>query len=232
MRHRGLLALRCASVSGGRVLPCSPPHHLPELVEVVQRRHALEPLLQLVGQIVIGRAHVGEFGATERLAVAVRHLDAVEHVREGDDLAVGHVGVPVLPGVGEADRSAVLDDVGQDHHLGEARLLIGVGDVDLQRAEARAKRLQSGRVDLLVRKQDHAMSAERFQNGGKVRFAQRLREVDAGNRGAKGISVRGDRDQEFLLNLTSSSNMGEIRRVRNQCCGSTVFPKRKHNSPR
>src|SRR5258706_542338 len=69
--------------------------------------------------------HAAKLCVAERLAAAARDLDAVEHVGERDGAAVGHVGVPVLPGVGEADRPAVLDDVGEDHDLRDAGLPSG-----------------------------------------------------------------------------------------------------------
>ena len=83
-----------------------------------------------------------ELGVAERLAVAPRHLQRVQHVGERNRRAVGHVGVPVLAGVARADRAPVLDDVRQDHDFRVARLLIGAGDVDLERAEARRKPLE------------------------------------------------------------------------------------------
>ena len=47
--------------------------------------------------------------------------------------------MPALTGVGQPDRLAVLDDVGKDHDLRQARLRIGVGDIDLQLPEARTE---------------------------------------------------------------------------------------------
>jgi hypothetical protein len=99
VRHRRLgPALRI----GERRAPAAfaAAHELPELVEVVQHRHAVQLLLHRLGQVVVGGVHVAELGVAQRLAVALRDPDAVEHVGEGDLPAVGHVGVPVLPRVG------------------------------------------------------------------------------------------------------------------------------------
>ena len=74
---------------------------LPELLDVVRRGHAVEPCPDLGRQRFIGSVHVGELGAAERLAVAARDADAVQHVHEAEHLAIGHVGVPVLAGVGQ-----------------------------------------------------------------------------------------------------------------------------------
>jgi hypothetical protein len=108
-------------------------------------RLALQLPLQFRLQAVVSRVHIAEFGRAQRPAVAPRDLDAVEHVGERDLPAVGHVRMPVLPGIGEADRSAVLDDVGKNHHLGQAGLLVGVGDIDFQIAELGTEIPQLGR---------------------------------------------------------------------------------------
>src|SRR5215213_12012741 len=91
---------------------------LPEFLDVVCRGHAVEPRLDLGRQRLIGGVHVGELGAAQRLAVAVRDADAVEHVHKARHLAIGHVGMPVLPGIRAADVSAVLLEVRKDIDLG------------------------------------------------------------------------------------------------------------------
>ena len=79
------------------------PHMLPEFLDIVRCGHAIEPRLDLGRQRLIGGVHVRELGAAERLAVAVRDADAVEHVHKARHLAIGHVGVPVLPSIRAAD---------------------------------------------------------------------------------------------------------------------------------
>jgi hypothetical protein len=75
----------------------------------------------------MGGAHVGEHRVAERLPVAVRDFDAVEHVGETDNGVIGHVGMPILPGVGQADRLAVFQDIGEQHDLRHIRLAVGAG---------------------------------------------------------------------------------------------------------
>src|SRR5206468_6025226 len=112
-------------------------------------------------------------------------------------------GVPVLAGVAGADRPAVFDDVGEDHDLGMARLLIGAGDVDLERAEPRRKRLQLRRIELLRRKAQHAVTPERFQYSVELASGQRLRQIDALNRGAEDFAGRNDFHQRCLSTAVS-----------------------------
>jgi hypothetical protein len=59
--------------------------------------------------------------------------------------------VPILPGVVQANRFAVLFQIRQDHHLGMTGLVKGGGGVHLQLAEARAERRLSVRGEALVR---------------------------------------------------------------------------------
>jgi hypothetical protein len=127
--------------------------------------------------------HVGELGAAQGLAGPARHRDGIEHVGESDGAAVGHVGVPVLAGVGEAERPAVAGDVGEDHHL---RMLVvlerGADDVDLELAEAAAEGLERGGVEPLAWEAQDAVAAERAENDAEVPLAQRLRQVEAFDR--------------------------------------------------
>ena len=117
-------------------------------------------LLHVRGQIAIGGLRIGELRRAERCAVALGDLDAVEHVGERDHAAVGHVGVPALPGVGEPDRPAVLDDVREDHHLRDVRLLVALrADVDLEVAELRAEVAQLAAGELLAGEAHHAVLA-------------------------------------------------------------------------
>ncbi len=171
MRHRRLrLALRLGQ-RGARAAFLA-AHHLPELVEVVQHGLSFQLFPESGGQLVVGGALVAELGVAERLAVALRDPDAVEDIAEGDGLAVGHVRVPALARVREADRPAVLDDVRQDHHLGHAGLLVHVRDVDLELAPARAEVPELQRGKLLARIAQHAVLGERIQ-GELELFAER-----------------------------------------------------------
>jgi hypothetical protein len=131
--------------------------------------------------------HVGKLGVAEHDAVAPRHLDGVEHVGERDHARVRHVGVPVLPGVGEPDRLAVLDDVGQDHHLGNVGLLIDVRHLHLQLAEARGEIAQRAARELLAREADDAVLPERAGDRVDGFMRDRRREVDPLDGGAESL---------------------------------------------
>ena len=88
--------------------------------------------------------------------------------------------MPALPGVGKADRLSVLDDVGEDHHLGHARLLIGVRrDIDLEIAELRGEVAQLAPGELLARKAHHAMLAQCLEHAVERGFLQRFGEIQA-----------------------------------------------------
>ena len=93
------------------------PHVLPEFFDVVSRCHAVEACLDFGRERLVGEAHIREFGTAERLAVPVRDADAVEHIHEPGHLAIGHVGVPVLTGIGTTDVFAVLFQVREDAYL-------------------------------------------------------------------------------------------------------------------
>src|SRR5436305_1910110 len=68
------------------------------------------------------------------------------------------------------------------------RLLIGPRDIDLERAEARGKRLQLRRVELLLRKAQHAVAAERRQDFGELRLIERPRQIEALDCGAESFT--------------------------------------------
>ena len=76
-------------------------HMLPEFFKGMGDRGVGQSDFDLIRQRVIRGVHVGEFGAAKRLAVTPRNPDAIQHVHETNDVAIRHVGVPVLPGIGE-----------------------------------------------------------------------------------------------------------------------------------
>ena len=172
LRHRRLLRplLRRQRLSRGTGLR---DHHVPELGEVVRRGAAFQPVLQRVGQVLVGGMHVAELRLAERLAVAHRHMPRVQDVGERDVVAVRHVGVPALAGIVGADLLSVLLHVGQDHHLGMVRLVVGVGDVDLEFAEAAAEGGELIGVQCLAREAQHAVFAQRAQDRAEVAVRQR-----------------------------------------------------------
>ena len=116
-------------------------HHVPELVEIVQHGHPVEPRFQVVRKLGIGRVHIGEFGAAERLA---RRAAAPSTRRARWRRRWSHYTTCryANPGRRRARRSAGrgLGHIREDHDLGMTRLLERAGDIDFERAEAGGKR--------------------------------------------------------------------------------------------
>src|SRR5215831_6182137 len=108
--------------------------------------------------------HVAELRIAQWPAVARGHLDGVEHAGERDLLAVGHIGVPALSGVGEPNRLAGGRHVGQHHHFGKAGFVELIGDVDLELAEHAPEARKLLRLEPLLGKAQHAALAERPQD--------------------------------------------------------------------
>jgi hypothetical protein len=160
-----------------------PPHVLPELFDVVRGGHAVEPRLDLSRQRFIGQVHIGELGAAKRLAVAMRDADAIQYIYKTGHLPIGHIRMPILAGIRTADVFAVLLEVREDVDLGILLARVapaGGGTLDLP--EPLRKALQSSKVEMLVRKPQHAVPAEREQYLRHVLLAQGLCQVDPANR--------------------------------------------------
>ena len=119
-------------------------------------------------------------------------------------------------GVGEADRLAVLDHVREDHHLGDARLLIDIRHVHFEFAEARGEIAQVAARELLARKADHAVLPERAGDSVDLGLGHRRREVEAFDGGAQ--SCAGGNDVHCLLR---SAN---ILSYVSTACSSTCAP--------
>ena len=79
--------------------------------------HLRQLAFDLGRQVSIGEMHVRELGPAERLAVSVRDANTVEHIHEPRHLAISHVGMPVLTGIGTTDVFAVLFQVREDAYL-------------------------------------------------------------------------------------------------------------------
>ena len=191
LRHRRLaLPLRLGQLSRAWSLAAAGAHHLPEFLEIMRRGQRRQPRLQLRRQVVIRRRHVAEFRVAQHAPVAPRHLQRMQHVHEGDGAAEAHVGVPVLPGIAQADRLPVLHHVGQDHHLGLARHLEGAGDMHLQRTEPPAERRLRRRVERLIGETQHAMRGDRAQHESEVFVRQFPRKIEAGDPRPQRIAAR------------------------------------------
>ena len=108
--------------------------------------------------------------------------------------------MPALPRVGEADRLSVLDDVREDHHLGDTGLLVRVrGDVDLQVAELPAEVAQLAPGKLLARKAHDAVLAQRLEHAVELGGLQGPREIQALDRGAQRFAARCDFEGQSIL---------------------------------
>ena len=118
-----------------------------------------EPALERGRKVVIGGVHVGEHRVAERLAVPTRNLDAVEHVGEADERIIGHVGMPILPGIGYADLLSILDNVGEEHDFRHIGLAVSGGLRSLQGTESLRERVQGTRVERLLWKPNHTVFA-------------------------------------------------------------------------
>jgi hypothetical protein len=126
----------------------------------VRRGAAFQPVLERIGQIVVGGVHIAELRLAERLAVSVRHVPCVQDVGKRNLVAIRHIGVPALAGVVGADLLSVPLDIGQDHHLWMVRLVVGVGDIDLQLAETTAEGCKLVVVQGLAWKAQNAIFAQ------------------------------------------------------------------------
>ena len=211
------------------------PHVLPELFEVVRRRHAVQPRLDLIRQRVVDGVHVGELGAAQRLAVPARDADAVQHVHEPHHVAIRHVGVPVLAGVRAADVFPVLPQVGQDADV-RVLHLVGIGaaaDRSLDLAEQLGKPLHIADAEFLVWEPQHAVMPERVQNPRENRPLQVLAEVDPVNRGAEHRACRLDLQHFAPPERFGAMLIGMGRAVhRTVTAGASVIVNETKQSPR
>ena len=178
VRNRRLLALlffrqRRARCPGAAALA----HHFPELLEIVGGGAPLDTLLHFIGQPIVSGCHTGEPCRAQWPPIPTRHLQRVQHVHEGDGFAEGHIGVPILPGIRQTNRLAVLHHVRQDHHLRMARFLERAGDMHFQIAEHAAERDLRGRIERLSGKAHHAVIGQAVQAESQLLLAEGLRQI-------------------------------------------------------
>src|SRR5258708_33306358 len=101
--------------------------------------------------------------------------------------------MPTLARVCEPDRLAVLDDVREDHHLGNAGLLVWAGShVDLELAELRAEIPELRAAELLAGKAQDAVGTEGFLDRRKIGGGERPRQIEPLDRRAKAFSAWDD----------------------------------------
>ena len=126
--------------------------------EIEDRAPAVDLLPQRLRQCVPGRGGAGEFGIAQGQAVQVGNFERVEHRPARRPRRVAHVAVPVLAGATDADRPAVLGDVGDHDDLRAARHAPAFAeDVEFDLAEAAGEGNLLRRGDVLVAKEDDAM---------------------------------------------------------------------------
>ena len=95
----------------------------------------------------------------------MRDADAVEHIHEPGYFAIGHVGVPVLTGIGTADVFAILFQVREDANLRVLARGMGIADrAPLDLAEKFREPLQRRKVETLVREAQYLVAAEHQQD--------------------------------------------------------------------
>ena len=148
----------------------------------MHRDPALDGLLQVGRQRLVGREHVGEIGVAARFRR--RHLQRVQHRGLRRHVDIGHVGVPHRLAVAEiADRLAVLDHVGDDVELRmllEKWLAIGIGPGRIELAEVLAEGDQLRVRKLLAVHDDDQPLPPCGLDGIDVGLRQRPGDVDAG----------------------------------------------------
>mmetsp|Transcript_5852 Transcript_5852/g.22971 ORF Transcript_5852/g.22971 Transcript_5852/m.22971 type:complete len:729 (-) Transcript_5852:815-3001(-) len=146
--------------------------------------------LQGLGQGLPGGVLVGE----QRVAPLGRQFLRQQHRPQAGLLHVGQVGVPVMARVTEADRLAVLDDVGHDQQLRVAGQRELVQHMDLQRPEAAAEVDLLLRRDALVAEHQHMVVEMGAVNTAEVVVGQRLAEVQPQHLGGEAAGEGADRD--------------------------------------
>ena len=147
--------------------------------EVVHREQAVDALLDVVVEAVVGRAHVAEQG----VAAGGRNLDGVQDGPHRGHLPPGDV---MVPAVLEAAGVAPLLEA---HQLG----MLGVpGDerVDLQLAEAAGERHVLGRGDRLAAEHQHLVVEQRLADLGGHLIGQVGLKIDAAHLSADGGALR------------------------------------------
>ena len=139
---------------------------------------ALDGGLEIVGQGLVGAIEIAEAG----LAACRRHLDGVEDAADRRLVEIGHVDVPLGLVVAErADRLPVLDDVGDDQHVG-VLVLADVGGAHrrlVEPAEALAEGGELVLVQLLAAEAQHLVRHPGLLDRGEGRVVERAAEVHA-----------------------------------------------------
>src|SRR5262245_42208815 len=116
--------------------------------------------------------------------------------------------MPVLAGVAQADRLAVLDDVGEDADLRAIAIRVAPAHRALNVAETAGEVAQLLRRQALIGKAQHAVLAERAQQRREVTRFQGLRKVHAPDRRAEYLTACND----FRQDASASIEQHERRR--------------------
>src|SRR5579862_6191243 len=107
-------------------------------------------------------------------------LDRVEHRAARWPRGIAHVAVPVLAGAADADRTIVLGDIGDDDDFGAARHTPALAeDVEFDFAEPPREGDLLAWREVLVAKEDHAVSVEGILDRAKGGVVERGGQIDA-----------------------------------------------------
>ena len=160
-------------------------HIVPEFVEIMRRGRIGQLFFQRRVKRFIGRVHIGKHRIAQRLAITMRHLMRVQHIHETHRVAIGHIRVPILPGIRQANRLPVFNDIRKYAHFRHIGILEFASQRGLDAAKAQGKIAQSRRFQQLPRKAQHAPFTQSAQNAGEILIRKRLGQINAGNAGAQ-----------------------------------------------
>ena len=113
--------------------------------------------------------HIAELRGTQNLAVAAWHALGVQHIGQRDFVGIGHIRMPALAGIIQADRLArLIPHIGQDHHFRMAWRMEHIGDIHFQIAKALAEGRHMRRFQILLREAKHAIFAKGAQKRAEI----------------------------------------------------------------
>ncbi|CFW28885.1 Uncharacterised protein [Bordetella pertussis] len=134
--------------------------------------------------------HIGK----QRIAADGGQFLRMQQRTQAGQRLIRDIRMPVFAGVAQADRRAVLDDVGHHQDFRVMRKVELMQHMDHQAAEAAAEiDVLPGR-DALVAKHHQVMIQVRTAHAGKIGGTQRTRQVDADDLRAQRVVQRPDRE--------------------------------------
>jgi len=134
--------------------------------------------------------------------------------------------VPILAGIRAADVFAGLLEVREDIDL---RIFLGrvapAGGRALDLAELLGEMLQLAKVEMLVGKPQHAVSAEGEQDLAEIALAQRARKIDAASRRPeyRACGFNGERCRVFAYSCGSTTTVPTLPPASTALCAPAVW---------